>query len=391
MTTPSLIELMIKRRVSDLGLDPYPWYKQMRMTNPVSLDEQDQVCELFRYRDVQSVLSDPLLFSSQRFVGTQGNPRIRGSLVVMDPPRHKQLRSLFSQAFTPRIIAQQTEHIRDIVNELLDASTASGTLEVIGDLAIPLPVRVIAELLGIPRSQQADFKYWSPAVLGGSQEQALTSLEALEEIVRTSIAQKRKERQPDLISALLAIEENGEEPLSEEEIVDFCVSLLFGGHETTTRLIGNMILCLDEHPSSREQVWNDPSLLLSTIEEVLRFRSVMQRGTRLVTKDTEIGGKQLKAGYRVFYWSGSANRDEEYFPDPDVFDILRSPNRHLGFGHGVHFCLGAALARLEAKIVLEQIIERIKDFQRIRDVPLELISCTSTYGVKELPIRLEKR
>jgi cytochrome P450 len=361
------------------------------MTNPISIDEQNQVCELFRYRNIQSVLSDPLLFSSQRYADTPGNPRIRGSLAVTDPPRHKQLRSLFSQAFTPRIIAQHAEHIRDIVNELLDASTASGTLEVIGHLAIPLPVRVIAELLGIPRSQQTDLKHRSPAVLGGSQEQAIASLEAFEEIIHTLLVQRRKERQSDLISALLAIEGDGEPPVSEEEIVDFCVSLLVGGHETTTMLIGNIILCLDEYPSSREQVWNDPSLLLSAIEEVLRFRSVTQRGTRLVTRDTEIGGKQLKAGYRVFYWSGSANRDEEYFPDPDVFDIRRSPNRHLGFGHGIHFCLGASLARLEARIALEQIIERFKDIQRVRDVPLQMIPNFNAHGVQQLPVRLEKR
>jgi cytochrome P450 len=391
MTTPSLIELMINRRASSLGVDPFPWYKKMRMTHPVSIDEQNQVCDLFRYRDIQSILSDPMIFSSRRFVDQQGNEQgFSGSIDGMDPPRHKQLRSLFSQAFTPRTIAQQAEHIRDIVNELLDAATASDTLEVIGDLAIPLPVRVIAELLGIPHSQQADFQYWSRIVIGGSLEQAITGLKALEEIVRTSLVQRRKERQSDLISALLAVEGDGE-LVSEKEIVDFCVALLVAGHETTTSLIGNTILCLDEHPSSREQVWDNPSLLPSAIEEVLRFRSVIQRGSRLVTRDTEIDGKQIKAGYRLFYWSGSANRDEEYFSDPDVFNIRRSPNRHLGFGHGIHFCLGAPLARLEAKIALEQIIERFKDIQRVRDVPLQIIPSTSTYGVQELPVRLQKR
>src|SRR5579864_9355118 len=161
MTTQPLIEFLVSRRVSSLGLDPFPWYKQMRMTDPVSIDEQNQVCELFRYRDVQYILSDPLLFSSQRFGSEQGNQqRFRVSIAGMDPPRHKQLRNLFAQAFVSCTVAQPAEHIRNVVNELLDAATTSGTLEVIGELAIPLPVTVTAELLGVPHSQQEDFTHW---------------------------------------------------------------------------------------------------------------------------------------------------------------------------------------------------------------------------------------
>jgi len=204
------------------------------------------------------------------------------------------------------------------------------------------------------------------------------------------VVERRKERQADLISTLLAAEEDGE-PVSEQEIVDFCVLLLMAGHETTMNLIGNMILCLDEYPSAREEIWENPSLVPSVIEEVLRFRSVLQRGSRRVTRDTELGGTPLKAGYSLFYWTGSANRDEEYFPDPDVFDIRRSPNRHLGFGYGIHFCLGSQHARLTAKIVLEQMIERFKDIQRIREVPLQRVNTYFAYGVQQLPVRLYKR
>jgi cytochrome P450 len=391
MTTPSLSKHMRDQRVSNLGLDPFPWYKQMRMTNPISVDEQNQVYGVFRYKDVQSVLSNPTLFSSERLEGRLENEaRVRGSIMFMDPPRHKRLRSLFSQAFTPRAVTQQTEHIRDVVNELLDASMASGTLEVIEDLALRLPVRLITEMLGVPRSLQANFKQWCHAITGPSLVQAAASFEELEETVRTLVVERRKERQPDLISALLAAEEDGE-PVSEQEIVDFCVVLLTASHDTTVNLIGNMILCLDEYPSAREQIWEDPSLVPSTIEEVLRFRSVLQRGSRRVTRDTQLGGKPLKAGYNLFYWSGSANRDEEYFPDPDVFDIRRSPNRHLGFGYGIHFCLGAQHARLTAKIVLEQMIERFKDIQRIREVPLQPVTTYFAYGVQQLPVRLYKK
>jgi cytochrome P450 len=229
----------------------------------------------------------------------------------MDPPRHKQLRNLFAQAFISCTATQTAEHIRGIVSELLDASTTSGTLDVIEGLAIPLPVRVAAELLGIPHEQQADFTHWAYQIVSGSLEQAYAGFKGLEEIVRTLLVQRRKERQTDLISVLL---EGEGKVATEEEIVEFCVAMLFVSHETVTTLIGNMILCLDEYPSSREQVWDNPSLVPSAIEEVLRFRTVQHRGSRRVTRDTEIDGKQLKAGYTVLHWIGSANRDEEQFP-----------------------------------------------------------------------------
>ena len=276
------------------------------------------------------------------------------------------------------------------MNELLDASTASGTLEVIGDLAVPLPVRVISRMLGVPRSQQADFKRWSDMAASTSPEQAALGLKALYGAVHTLVIERRKAPQADLVSALLDARVDGE-PLSQEQIVDFCGLLLLAGHETTTHLIGNTLLCLDEHPEAREQVWDDPSLLSDTIEEVLRFRSISQRVTRLVTRETEFGGKQLKRGDKIFAWIGSANRDEEYFPDPEVFDIRRSPNRHLGFGSGIHFCLGAPLARLEARIAMEAIIERFKDIQRVREVPLRPVASFFAHGLEQLPLRLQKR
>jgi cytochrome P450 len=208
--------------------------------------------------------------------------------------------------------------------------------------------------------------------------------------MRELIMQKRKVRQDDLVSALLDAQID-EEPLREQEIVDFCVGLLGAGIDPTRHLIGNIILCLDEHLSAREQVWADPSLVSSTIEEVLRFRPVGHRLVRSATRDTEIGGKQIKAGYRIFAWTGSANRDEEKWRDPEVFDIRRSPNPHLDFGYGIHACLGAQLARLQARIALEQIIERFKDLQRVREVALELVPSLLFHGPQQLPIHVQKR
>jgi cytochrome P450 len=389
MTTLSIYDLQQKRAISLLGCDPFPWYKQMRMTNPVSIDEQDQLYELFRYKDVQAVLADPGRFSSKGLLGGEEGEE-RGSILVIDPPRHKKLRALVPQAFTPRAIAMQADHIRGIVNELLDESTTSDTLDVIRDLAIPLPIRVIAGMLGVPLSRQADFKRWAKGIASNSPEEAFASFRALDDYMRVLLAQKRKERQADLVSALLDAGGDGE-PLSEQEIVSFCGALLGAGLETTEHLIGNTLLCLDEHPSARAQVWADPSLVSGTIEETLRFRPVVHRIARTVTRDTEIEGKPLKAGYRIFGWLGSANRDEEQWKDPEVFDIQRSPNQHLSFGSGIHFCLGASLARLEVRIFLEQIIERFKDIQRVREVPLQLVPSFGVYGVQQLPVRVQKR
>jgi cytochrome P450 family 109 len=197
------------------------------------------------------------------------------------------------------------------------------------------------------------------------------------------LAEKRKDRQDDLVSALLDAQVD-EESLSEEELINFCVLLLGAGFETTEHLIGNILLCLDEYPDAREQVWADPSLLPSAIEEMLRFRPVAHRVGRVVKKDTEIGGKQINAEHFLFAWIASANRDEEQWKDPEVFDIRRSPNPHLAFGYGIHTCLGAPLARLEARIALEQFIERFKAVQVIREVPLQLVSSYSVYGVQQL-------
>ncbi|TMC21862.1 MAG: cytochrome P450 [Chloroflexi bacterium] len=389
MTTLSIFELQQKYAICQLGYDPFSWYKQMRMANPISVDEQEQLYELFRYKDVQAVLADPVRFSSKGLLGGEEKEE-RGSILVVDPPRHKKLRTLVSQAFTPRAIAQQADNIRGIVNELLDASTTSGTLDVIKDVAAPLPIRVIAAMLGVPLERQADFKRWAEGIASTSPEQAVASFRAFDEYTRVLLAQKRMARETDVVSALLDAEIDGE-PLSEQEIVSFCGALLGAGLETTEHLIGNTILCLDEHPSARAMLWADPSLVSGTIEEALRFRPVVHRVARTVTKDTKIGGQSLKAGHRIFCWIGSANHDEEQWGDPEVFDIRRSPNQHLSFGSGIHFCLAAPLARLEVKILLEQIIERFKDIQRIYEVPLQFVPSFGLYGVQQLPVRVQKR
>jgi len=392
MTTLSFYELQQIHIVSGMGLDPFSWYKQMRTTDPVSVDEQNRLCELFRYEEVRALLADPLLFSSRGMLTgvEEGEEAERGSIMAIDPPRHNKLRALVAQAFTPRAIAKLTDTIRGIVNELLDASTTSGTLDVIRDLSLPLAMRVISRTLGVPLTQQADFERWIADAIGTSPEKAVAAWEALEGYMHGLLAQKRKEREDDLISTLLDAEVDGE-LLSDREIVGFCVLLLGTGFEPVQYFIGNLFLCLDEHPAARAQLWADPSLIPGTHEEVLRFRPVIHRIPRRVTRDTEICGKPLKAGYWVFAWLASANRDEEQWSNPEVFDIQRSPNPHLGSGSGIHTCLGAPLARLEAKIALEQIIERFKDVQRIQEAPLQFITSYHFHGLQHLPVRVYKR
>ena len=388
MTKISFIELQRQRAISHLGFDPFPWYKQMRMTNPVSFDEQNSLYEVFRYKDVQAVLADSTHFSVKGTLGEGGEDI--GGISTMDPPHHNKMRALVSQAFTPRAIARQADNIRKIAKELLDASAASDTLELVHDFATPFPMRVIAGMLGVPVARQDDFKRWSQATVSHSQEEAVAGYMAYINYMQELVEEKRKERQDDLVSALLDAQVDGE-ALSEQDVVMFCVTLLGAGFETTEHLIGNLMLCLDEYPDAREQVWADPSLLPSTIEEVLRFRPVAPRLARVVKEDIEMGGKRLKAGQFVFAWIASANRDEEQWKDPEVFDIRRSPNPHLEFGYGIHACLGAPLARLEVRIALEQFIERFKDVQVIHNEPIQIIPSFGMYGVQKLPIHLQKR
>lgn len=388
MAKVSFTELQRQRPVSDLGIDPGPWYKQMRMINPVAIDEENTLCEIFRYKDVQTVLADATRFSVEGTLGAEGEDM--GSVATMDPPRHNKVRALVSQAFTPRTIAQQADKIREITNELLDDCAASDTLELIHDFATPLPMRVIAGMLGVPLERRDDFKRWVQEINNPSPEVALAAYLAFVNYMGELIEEKRKERQDDVISALLDAQVK-EEVLSKQEMISFCITLLGAGFETTQRMLGNLMLCLDDYPESRELVWADPDLVPTTVEEALRFRPVAPRLSRVVKKDTELGGKKLPAGYYLFAWLASANRDEEQWKDPDVFDIHRSPNPHIEFGYGIHVCLGMPLARLELKIALEQFIERFKDVQVIRDEPLQLVPSFGLYGLSQLPLRVQKR
>jgi cytochrome P450 len=302
-------------------------------------------------------------------------------------PGHRQHRALISQAFTPRVIALLEPRITAIVHSLLDAVQEKGEMDAVDDLAFPLPVIVIAELLGVPASDRDQFRQWSSDYVGSDYALRMATAKKIAMYFHSMIEQRRKEPCEDLISDLLRAEIDGEH-LPEQDVLGTCLLLLIAGHETTTGLIGNAIVCLDEHPESSRQLVGQKELLPSAIEEVLRYRAVVHTMPRVVNVDTVLCGQEIKAGNLVLPLFGSANLDESQFPSADNFDIQRTPNRHLGFGFGIHFCLGAPLARLETRIALQALLERFPNWQRIRNVPLELKPSSFIYGLKHLPITL---
>ena len=364
-------------------LNPFPWYALMRQTNPVNFDSRSSMWSVFDYEDVQRVLTEYSTFSSQF---TDSNQPLGDSMISADPPRHRQLRSLVSQAFTPRRIAQLEPRIAQIVNEELDRVVAKGRMDIIDDLAYPLPVTVIAEMIGVPLADRERFKHWSDQVVGAASSEGRDPQAEMSEYFLWMIEQRRKEPKNDLLSALLTAQIDGEH-LSNADLLGFCVLLLVAGNETTTHLIANSIWCLDEHPEAMAELRANPALIPGTIEEVLRYRSPVKLMFRTTTRDTKLGEHELPEGTGMIAWIASANRDEKQFLNADTFDIHRSPNRHLAFGHGIHFCLGAPLARLEAKIALEILLKRLPGIRRERDVLLESVGAFILHGVKHLPVR----
>jgi cytochrome P450 len=378
----------------------FAWFRTMLDTEPVHLDD-NQLWQVFSYADVARILSDPATFSSNTTTFNPPQPDVdlffKGNIVRMDPPRHRKLRTLVSQVFTPRMVAALAPRIAEVTTSLLDAVDGADRLDLVDALAYPLPVTVIAELLGVPAQDQPRFRSWAEALFNQQTVDATTvpteelinaiapTIREMNEYLLAHIRSRRQQPTDDLIGKLTAAEIDGER-LADGEIVGFAGVLLLAGHVTTTALLGNTVLCFDHHPEAAAAVRADRHLLPAAIEEVLRFRSPFPRLARVTTTDTEIGGRTVPAGQLVAAWIAAANRDPARFPEPDRFDIHRTSTGHLAFGHGIHFCIGAPLARLEAKIVLGILLERYHDIGVDDAAAIEFHNPWQIISVKRLPV-----
>ena len=369
----------------------YAWFEQMRSNRPVFRAEQMPIWQVFRYEDVQEVITDYNRFSSD---ATFGDSFLANTLVTTDPPDHRKLRNLVNQAFTPRAVTRLSDRVTQTTQELIDAVKATGKMDVVSDIAFPLPAKIIAEMLGVPAEDWDIFRRW--ARFGGGENEA--SRERAEGSARDMrqemnnyflrlLEARRKDPREDLITSLSNAEIDGER-LSKQELVNFCFLLLAAGQETTKNLIANAILCLTDHPDSLARLQREPALMPTAIEEVLRYLPPVWFLFRRTTQDVELAGQHIPANQMILAWTASANRDIVQFPEPDRFNIERAPNRHFAFGHGIHFCVGAPLARLEAKVVLPMMLEQLKDLKRVEGVPIE-ISTGIVFVIRNLPVAFQ--
>ncbi|MGG4037613.1 cytochrome P450 [Heyndrickxia ginsengihumi] len=372
-------------------LNPFPIYEEFRKHSPVRYDQERNCWDIFLYEDVDYVLKHYELFSSeqQRLIR-------RDNMLRMDPPRHKQLRDLVNKGFTPRAIKELAPRIQEITEQLISNVLDQGEMKIIDDMAMPLPVIVIADLLGVPAEDREKFKVWSDILVKGVEDPQPEVYEAvkreqedvhqqLKEYLSYILERRRFHPQDDIISSLLSAEIDGNK-LTETEILDFSILLLAAGNETTTNLITNGVRLMTEIPDIQRQAKSDLSLIPSMVEEVLRYYSPVQAPSRIAKQDIELQGESIKKGDIVVAWVGSANRDEAKFPAANTFQIDRKPNQHLSFGKGIHFCLGAPLARLEAQIAFEKMFTHFTNIRLKEAAQIKRTPAPQMFGVVEFPI-----
>ncbi|GCE23531.1 cytochrome P450 [Dictyobacter kobayashii] len=328
---------------------------------------------------------------TQKIAEDTPNQRNGISFLTMDPPRHNQLRNIVAQVFTPKAITQLSGRIQEIAQNLLNDMKQKGACDFVQDFSYPFPVTVIAELIGIPPSDRDLYRRWADSIGNGNEpdeeiEKARAqALDEMSEYFSGMLRQRRLQPRADLMSKLLAAEVDGVH-LPEEELISFCILLLFAGHETTKNLLALAIMCFDEYPGMIEQLQRRPELMPGAIEEVLRYRAILWGMFRLAKNDVQLGDQLIHAGDMVFAWMAAANRDPERFTDPERFDIEREPIKHLAFGHGVHTCLGAPLTRLESAIALPMILEQLPNLHVVPGTVTEPTTLTFFRRVNNLPV-----
>ena len=380
--------------------DPYPAYRVLLEEAPL-YESPYGMLVVSRYEDCMSVLRSPGTSNdfrkSPRFApAVEDDEEITPSFLFLDPPDHTRLRGLVSRAFTPRRVDQLRPRAQQIADEVFDRAAATGSLEVVGDLAFPLPVMMICELLGVPAEDVDEFKEWSAATARGLDPSFTWPpglLERFQELRRRAmdyfgelIARRRREPQDDLLSGLLEAEEQGDH-LTEHELFSTLNLLLIAGHETTVNLIANGVLAFGRHPDQFALVRDDPSLIRGAVEEVLRFDPPVHMMGRLPVEDIELSCGTIPAWSELVMLPAASSRDPGQFSDPDRFDVARADNRHLGFGFGFHHCLGAPLARLEAQVALGTLARRFSSLELVDDPPPYKDNITLR-GVASLEVKL---
>jgi len=381
----------------EIRRNPFPVYDQLRAAAPLLHEPRFDAWMIFGYEDARRAMTDHERFSSSMFTAGRANP---DWMIFLDPPRQAKLRSLISRVFTPKAIAALEPRIRELSRQLLNPLIARGQIDVAAEYATPLPMIVISEMVGVPAAEWERFRRWSDVFLklshtisAGSAASAaaaeyFAAKAEMSAYMAALIAERRAQPKHDLLSRLVEAEVDGER-LTEQEVVGFVELLIIAGQETTSNLIGNSILCFAENPDQLARLRESPELMPRAIEEVLRFRSPVQWIFRATKCDVEMRGQTIPAGKLVLPMIGSANRDPLVFPEPHRFDVAREPNPHIAFGHGIHFCLGAPLARLEASIALPDLLTRLGHFELASDEPWQPRTALHVLGPTSLRIRFE--
>jgi cytochrome P450 len=388
----------------DVLADPYPLYRRLRTEDPVHWDSFLHAWVVTRYADVVTVLErfsadrtptpDQLAAMGMATLGPIAQVMVR-QMLFLDPPAHSRVRSLAARAFTPRRVEVLRAHIEEIVDSLLDTVASRDTMDVIADLAYPLPAIVTAELLGVPSSDRDQLKAWSEdfaEMLGNFQHnpdrvpQVLRSVEEMTTYFQAAVRRDHEQPGEGLIHALASADVDGDR-LSEEEVIANTIVTMVGGQETTTNLIGNGLLALLRHRDEMERLRADPSLVPSAVEELLRYESPSQHTARMAPDDLELGGKPIRKRQAVIAVMGAANRDPARFPDPDKLDLGRTDNRHVAFGWAAHFCFGAPLARMEGQLAFRMLLERFPNL-RPQPGPVTWRQNLGLRGLTALPVML---
>lgn len=390
--------------LADGGPAMFAWLREMRDHHPVHEDRYG-VFHVYRHADVLAVTSDPAVFSSDLGrLRPDSSALSEEILSVIDPPLHRRLRSLVSQAFTPRTVAELEPRVTELAGQLLDA-VQGGTFDVVGDFAYPLPVIVIAELLGVPPQDRELFRSWSDRMLSMQVDDAVEMqfgdeagddyerlvkqpLKEMHAYLRRHVEERRRAPQDDLLTRLAAAELDGER-LTDRQIVEFGALLLMAGHVSTSMLLGNTVLCLEENPQVAAELRDDPALIPAVVEEVLRMRPPITVAARVTTREVTVGGVVIPADRMVMASLLSANHDERHVPDPERFDHRRSPNPQLAFGHGIHYCLGGPLARLEGRIALEALLARFADIRITPGAEYDFHR-EGLFGARSLPLTVRR-